>query len=1014
MRNLTAVSLNNKSLVWYFIIVVALAGIGSYFRLGRMEDPSFTIREMVISAAWPGATAEEMGQQVTDKLEKKLQDTPGIDFIKSETRAGTTVIYLNLKDNLPNDIIRPTWRDVRNQCEDIKKDFPAGTYGPFYNDRFDEVFGSVYALTGEDADYEELRKRAENIRQRMLSLPEVQKVELIGTQEEKIYVEFSVDKLAELGINPQSISNALSGQGSMTPAGEIETDSRNVKLRLNGVYDSVENIRQTPIPIGNGNTLRLGDIAKVERRFVEPAEPKMFFDGKSAIGIAASMENGANILTLGEELEELIAQVKNDLPLGIEIHQVANQPKVVDESIFEFVRTLFEAIVIVLIVSFLSLGVRTGLVVAGCIPLVLAGVFTLMFLMGIDLQKVSLGALIISLGLLVDDAIIAVEMMSVQLERGLNRFDAACYAFDATAKPMLVGTLITCAGFIPVAFSKGLASEFCSTLFPVISSALILSWIISVTVAPLYGTYLIRVKAGVGEHREESRFYKLFRGCLEFCLDHRRAVLAITCLLFAVSVWSFRFIREEFFPPSIRPEIILDLELPLGSSMAATQEAVENMAKRLEEHKDKLENYSYYVGRCAPRFVLTFNPRTDADNFAQFVIVTKGTEERELIIKELRSLLNNEFSDLQGNIKLIETGPPADYPLMLRVSAYSMEETKSIAQKVANKLAEDPNNYGIKLSWNEKAPTLSMELDQSKLKALGLTSESVAKSIYTEVSGADVAQFYTGDRTIGIALRLTVTDRKDPGHLSNLPLFSSTGQVIPLGQVAKFSYAAEEPLIERRNLKPTITVTANVKTGTANDNTKRAFDSLEELRAGLPSGAEINVAGALENSEKSSNHLLAPIPLMIFVIMTLLMLELRSGYQMLLTLITAPLGIIGVAAGMILTDSALGFVADLGILALTGMIIRNSVILIDQIQKHMAAGESPWDAVVDSAILRFRPIMLTAAAAILGMIPLMRSNFWGPMAVAISSGLLVATVLTLIVLPTMYAVVYKVERKGKI
>lgn len=1013
MRNLTAVALNNKSLVWYFIIVVALAGIGSYFRLGRMEDPSFTIREMVISAAWPGATAEEMEQQVTDKLEKRIQDTPGLDYVKSETRAGTTVIYVTLKEELPTEVIHPTWRDVRNQCEDIKGDLPTGTYGPFYNDRFDEVFGSVYALTGEDADYEELRRRAEDIRQRMLALPEVQKVELVGVQTEKIYVEFSVDKLSELGISPQTISNALSGQGSMTPAGEIETDSRNVKIRLNGVYDTVENIRQTPIPIGNNSTLRLGDIATVERRFVEPAEPKMFFDGEPAVGIAASMASGANILTLGEELEALIAQVKNDLPLGIEIHQVANQPKVVDESIFEFVRTLFEAIVIVLIVSFLSLGVRTGLVVAGCIPLVLAGVFTFMLLVGIDLQKVSLGALIISLGLLVDDAIIAVEMMSVQLERGLNRFDAACYAFDATAKPMLVGTLITCAGFIPVAFSKGMASEFCSSLFPVISSALVLSWVISVTVAPLYGTYLIKVKPEAEEHREDSRFYKLFRGCLEFCLEHRRTVLAITCVMFALSVWSFKFIREEFFPPSIRPEIILDLELPLGSSMAATQQAAESLAKRLDEHVDNLENYSYYVGRCAPRFVLTFNPKTDADNFAQFVIVTKGTEERELIIEKLQEVLSDEFAYLHSNIKLIETGPPADYPLMLRVSAYSVEETKDIAHKVANKLAEDTNNYGIKLSWNEKAPILSMEMDQSKLKALGLTSESVAKSLYTEVSGADVAQFYTGDRTIPISLRLTGTDRKDPGRLANLPLFSSNGQVIPLGQVAKFSYAAEEPLIERRDLKPTITVTADVKEGTANDNTKRAYDSLSDLRANLPSGAEIKVAGALEDSDKSSKNLLIPIPMMVFVIMTLLMLELRSGKQMFLTLITAPLGVIGVAAGMILTDGALGFVADLGILALSGMIIRNSVILIDQIQKHMASGETPWDAVVDSAILRFRPIMLTAAAAILGMIPLMRSNFWGPMAVAISAGLLVATVLTLIVLPTMYAAVYKVERDRK-
>ena len=1009
MKNLTAVALHNKSLVWYFIIVVAIAGVLSYFRLGRMEDPGFTIRQMVVSAAWPGATAEEMQRQVTDKLEKKLQDTPGLDYVNSETRAGTAVIYVTLRDDLPGESIRPTWRDVRNQCEDIKKDLPAGTYGPFYNDRFDEVFGSVFALTGDGADYEELRRRAEDIRQRMLTVDDVQKVELIGVQTEKIYVEFAAAKLAQLGISPQVISDALSGQGSVTPAGEIETDSYNVQIRLNGVYDSVEEIRQTPIPTANG-TLHLADIATVERKFASPAAPKMYFDGEPAVGIAVSMQNGANILNLGDNLDNLLAEVKNDLPLGTEIHRVADQPQVVENSIFEFVRTLFEAIVIVLAVSFLSLGMRTGLVVAGCIPLVLAGVFTVMLVMGIDLQKVSLGSLIIALGLLVDDAIIAVEMMSVQLERGLSRFDAACYAFEATAIPMLTGTLITCAGFIPVAFSKGMASEFCGSLFPVISTALILSWIVSVMVAPLFGTYLIRVKSEKKGETSENAFYRWFRRSLDTCLKHRVTVLALTGALFVVSVWSFQFVRQEFFPPSIRPEIILDLELPRGSSLAATEKMARELAKHLDEHKEQLENYAFYVGRCAPRFVLTFSPRADTDNFAQFVIVTKGTAERALITDALHNLLENEFSYVSGNIKLIETGPPADYPLMLRISAATVEETKSIAREVADRLAENPNNYGVRMSWYEKTPTLNMELDQNKLKALGLSSSTVAKTLYTEISGANVAEFYTKDRTPAITLRLQEADRQDPGQLAKLPLVTDRGQMIPLGQVAKFSYAAEDALIERRDLKPTITVTANVLSGTANDNTQKAFDSLADMRADLPPGAAIKVAGTLADSDKSLKHLMLPLPMMIFVIMTLLMLELRSGKLMLLTLVTAPMGIIGVSFGMLITDSALGFVADLGILALTGMIIRNSVILIDQIQKHLAAGEKPWDAIVDSAVLRFRPIMLTAAAAILGMLPLMASNFWGPMAVAIASGLLVATVLTLIVLPVMYAVAYGVKK----
>ena len=1004
MKNLTEVSLNNRVLVWYFIIVTAIGGIFSYVKLGRMEDPTFTIRQMVVSAVWAGATAEEMQFQVTDKLEKKLQDVPNLKKLKSETRAGQTIIYVELDDNIAKENIRPTWRDVRNFCEDVKNDFPAGVYGPFYNDRFDDVFGSVYAVTGDGYNYEELRQKAEETRQHLLQIPTVQKVVLLGEQPEKIYIEIESAKLAELGISPQIIANTLQQQNQMTAAPFIETNSDKVYIRVTGQFDAVDAIKNSPINAG-GKIFRLGDIATVERRTADPAEPKMFFNGEPAVGLAVSMTPGGNILELGEDLNEIISREQENLPLGLEIHQVSNQPQVVKESINTFVKTLFEAIIIVLAVSFLSLGLRTGLVVAGCIPLVLAGVFVLMYLFGIDLHKVSLGALIISLGLLVDDAIIAVEMMSVQLERGLNRFDAACYAFNATAKPMLTGTLITCAGFIPVAFAKGIASEFCSALFPVITIALILSWIVSVMVAPLYGYHIIKVKNSAGKNPYDSKFYKIFRAVLKQFLTHKKIVLTSTVIIFAISIWAMQFVKKEFFPPSLRPEIIVDMTLPNGSSLKATENDAERFAKFLSQHADEIENFSYYVGRSAPRFVLTLNPIADTDNFGQFVIVAKDTQTREILATAITNELAENFPNVQSNLRYIQTGPPSDFPIMLRISAPTALQAKEIARQVADKVAEDKNNFNVHLNWNEESKIMRLELDQNKIRAMGLSAQNVAQMIYTEITGATAAQFYTNDRTIDIDLRLARKNTQELSELKNMPIYFGNGYVT-LSQVARISFDAEDGLIKRVNLLPTITVQANVLEGTADDATKKAFDATAEIRADLPIGCKIEVGGALENSQESLQHLIVPIPALIFIIMTLLMVQLRNGLQMLLTLLTAPLGLIGVTWGMLLTNSALGFVAYLGILALSGMIIRNSVILIDQIQKHIADGETVWDAIIDSAVLRFRPIMLTAAAAILGMLPLMPSEFWGPMAIAIASGLLVATILTLLVLPTMYAAVY--------
>lgn len=1008
MRNLTEVSLKNRALVWYFIIVTAIGGIFFYFKLGRMEDPNFTINQMVVTAAWPGASADQMEQQVTDKLESKFRDIPGVKEITSNTRAGTSVVYVTLRDDVDRSTIRDTWRDVRGFGNDVQSELPSGVYGPYYNDRFDDVFGSVYAITGDGYSMEELRQAAEKIRRQLATIDKVQKVKLLGVQTEKVYVEIESAKLAELGISPTVLANALKSQNEMTPSGMIETSTDNVYLRYSGIFDDENAVKNTPIQ-ANGKTFYLGDIATVERRYAEPGDTTMYYNGQPAVGIAVSMEDGGNIITLGNELKTAMTGIQSEMTTGLEIHQVSDQPKVVEESIDDFVSTLREAVIIVLAVSFLSLGLRTGMVVAGCIPLVLAAVFCGMYIFGIDLHKVSLGALIISLGLLVDDAIIAVEQMSVQLERGHSRFDAACHAFRATAKPMLTGTLITCAGFIPVSFSKGMAAEFCSSLFPVIGMALVISWIVSVMIAPLFGYYLIKpaAKADEGE-MYQSRFYLAFRGLLNWFLEHRKIVLATTAGLFALSIAMMGMIKQEFFPPSIRPEIIIDMELPEGSSLKASGQAASRFAQFLDENSEEIENYTYYVGEGAPRFVLTVDPKLPTDNLSQFVIVAKDADNRDALTAKLRDYLAENIPEVKTNISVIQTGPPAPYPIMLLVSGYDKDKVRDIASQVADRVAQDPNNTDINMDWNEKSKVLHLEFDQAKLRALGLSPQAVAQTVYTEVSGASAAQLYSGDRTIDIQLRLADTDRQDLSQIKNLPVYSAGGYV-PLEQLAKISYEAEDSLIKRKNMQPTITVQANIKEGTANDATQKAYDAVKDIRDELPFGYKITVGGSLEDSEDSMKYLLIPIPAMIFIIMTLLMFQLRNGKDMILTLLTAPLGLIGVVAGMLLLNQAMGFVAILGVMALSGMIIRNSVILIDQIQKHLEAGEAPRDAIVDSAVLRFRPIMLTAAAAILGMLPLMTSSFWGPMAVAIASGLLIATILTLLVLPVMYAVTYKIH-----
>lgn len=1008
--NLTEWSLKHKELVYYFIFVIFIAGVFSYQRLGRMEDPDFVIRQMLVTVAWPGASAREVEAQVTDKIEKKLQETPGVDYLKSYSRPGQAVVYVNLKETVKEKDVRPTWLEVRNLVNDIKNTLPDGVIGPYFNDRFDDVFGSIYALTADGFSYEEMRDRAEKIRRVFLNVEGVKKVELIGDQTEKIYIEIENSKLAQLGIDPNLVISTVNAQNAMSASGMVDTPTDNVYLRITGMFDSLDNVRNLPIRAGD-RTFRLGDIAKVERSYAEPIEPKMYYNGQPAIGIAISMEKGGNILTLGSDLAETLDQIRRDLPVGLEIAQVSNQPKVVEGSIHEFVKSLAEAIVIVLIVSFLSLGVRTGIVVALCIPLVIAGVFAAMDMLAIDLHKVSLGALIIALGLLVDDAIIAVEMMSVKLEQGWDRFNAACFAFTATAVPMLTGTLITCAGFIPIGFAKGDSAEFTSSLFVVITVALLISWLVSVMVAPLLGYKLIKVKPNAQHEGDiyQTKFYQLFRRVLVWCLEHRKTVLLGTLASFAASVFLLGFVKQDFFPPSVRPELIVEMKLPEGSSLQAADKEAQRFAAAIGSDGN-IESYSYYVGEGAPRFVLTLEPVLPSNNYAQFIIVAKDVEARNQLKAKIEKLFVNEFSTVRGNIKLIQTGPPSAYPVMIRVSGYEHERVRALAAQVGGVMADNPLLHDINYDWNEKAKTMHLTVDPDKARLLGIDRKTLAQALQTQLSGAAIAEFREQDKTVDIVLRLNAGDRKDLSKIKDMPVHIGGGKFVPLEQIAKIDFQAEDGLIWRRNLKPTITVQAEIVPGvTGNDATKQVYSSLAALRKELPAGYKVEIAGSLEKSQSSIKYLLAPAPSMLLIIFTLLMLQLQKVPLMLLTVLTAPLGIIGVSLSMLLTGQAMGFVAELGILALSGMIIRNSVILIDQIEQHRKDGENPWEAIVDSAVLRFRPIMLTAAAAILGMIPLMSSAFWGPMAVAIAGGLFGATVLTLLVLPTMYAAWYKVQ-----
>lgn len=1016
--NLADWALRHKSIIYYFIAVLLTFGIFSFTHMGRMEDPDFTMRTMVVGVSWPGASPQQMSDQVTDKLEEKLRDLPGVDYTKSFTDGSKSVIYINLKEDLPSNKIRPAWEEARNMINDEWKSLPSGVQGPSINDRFDDVYGTIYALSGDEFSYEEKRQQAENLKRQLLSVPNVKKITLIGVQEKSLDVTINKDKLASYQVSTQQLLTALKQQSAMVPAGMVNTDTNNVYLRINGVFDSVDAVKNMPIRINN-QTIRLGDIADVTMTYKDPSSPQFYYEGKPAIGIAISMDAGANNIEFGKAIDTKLKELKTTIPAGLSLDQVSNQPHIVKESIGDFSQSLFEAIAIVLLVSFASLGIRTGIVVALTIPVVVSTTFVLMYENGIYLHKVSLGALILALGLLVDDAIIVVEMMSVKLEEGFNHWRAATFAYESTAFPMLSGTLITCAGFLPLALAEGMVAEFTKSLSIVVFMALILSWIASVLVSPVLGYKIIENKDEKPEsewtrrdhimHRLKTVFYARFESLLHWALGHHKAVLLLTLGAFILSLLSFPLIKQEFFPSSTRSEIIVSMQFPQSSSIDYTQNQAKSLDALLKDN-EHIDHFTTYVGEGSPRFVLTLEPELPRANFIQTIIVTKSLEDRDALFKDLQDQLNDQYPSALINMQFVQIGPPSKYPVMLRVSGPDASEVKTIANDVKAKMQEDKDLHNIAFDWPDTEPVAQIHIDPDKARMLGINSYAVSLHLQSLLSGTKSGEYYEGNQTIPVTFRLSGNENHNLAALSSLPIQTGNGSYVPLSQIATISMSQEEGIIWHRNMMPTISIHANVGPGVlGNAKTKEIYNKLAEYRQDLPTGYTIDLDGSAEKSVTAVQKLLVPMPIMLFAIMTILMFQLKRIALMFMALFTAPLGLIGVVLALNITRTPLGFMAILGIIALSGMIIRNSIILLDQIEIHRAEGQSAREAIINSATLRFRPIMLTAIAAILGMIPLMGSVFWSPLAIAFSGGLLVATILTLIVLPVMYATWYKVK-----
>ncbi len=1045
--NLSERALNNRPLLRYFVIVLALIGIWSYVGLGQSEDPPFTFKVMVVQTQWPGATAAEIGEQVTDKIEKKLQEIPDLDYLRSYSRPGESQVFVVIKDSVSASKVPDVFYQVRKKIGDIRYTLPPGIVGPFFNDEFGDTFGNIYALTGEGYDDAQFRDYAERVKLELLRVPDVAKVDLIGLQDEKIFIELSNTKLATLGVSFDQVQKVLESQNAITAAGSFETATDRIYMRPSGAFDSVESIRNIAIR-ANGQLFRLGDVADVKRGYADPPQPRMRFEGRNALGIAVSMRDGGDILALGRNLDSAVQRLRPTLPVGLELDRVADQPHAVARSVGEFVDTLAIAVAIVLLVSFFSLGFRTGLVVALSIPLVLAMTFAAMKVFGIDLHKISLGALVLALGLLVDDAIIAVEMMAIKMEQGFDRMKAAAFAYSSTAFPMLTGTLVTAAGFLPIATAKSGTGEYTRSLFQVVTLALLISWIAAVILIPYLGnallpdpnqppkprgaiasrlwlwrkrlTNLLPEKWRGGNQRREksahrdpyaTNFYRRFRGIVGWCVNHRKTVIAATVLAFVMSIVGFGFIQQQFFPDSTRLELLVDLKLAEGSSLSATSE----QAKKLESwlaKRPELENYTSHIGSGAPRFYLPLDQQLPQASFAEFVLLTKNLEDRERLRSDLLTLFDHDFSELRARVLRLENGPPVGYPVQFRVSGPDIPTVRGLATKVADLMRQNPHVRNVNPDWEEPSKTVRLNIDQERARVLGVSSEDLANFLQSSLSGVPVTYYRERDQLIEISLRGPPQERAQLSLLQNLEVPTASGHSVPLRQIADVQYGFEDGIIWRRDRLPTVTVRADIDGSlTAATVTSQIAPTLQPIRDQLPPGYRLDIGGAVEESAKGQTSVNAGMPLFILVVFTVLMIQLRSFQRVLLVVMTAPLGLIGVTAFLLLFNVPFGFVAMLGTIALMGMIMRNSVILVDQIEQDIGAGHLPWDAIVDATVRRFRPIVLTALAAILAMIPLTRSAFYGPMAVAIMGGLFIATGLTLLFLPALYAAWFKIPRR---
>ena len=1006
--NLSALALRYPQVSLFALLVIAIAGTLAFMRLGQREDPDFTFRAMVIRTIWPGATTEQVDLQVTDRIEKKLQEVPYFKWTRSYSKPGESLIVLELQDTAPPGKVAEIWYQVRKKVGDIRRTLPSEIAGPFFNDEFGDVFGTIYAFTGDGFTMAQLKEHAESVRQELLRVPDVAKVELIGTQDERIYVEVSPTRLASLGIDPGRIAEQLAAQNIVTPAGTVQTPERSVALRVTGQFDSVSAIEELRLAVGS-RVIRLGDIARVRRGQIEPPVYTMRFGGRQAIGVAVSMTATGDVLRLGDNLAATMQRIKADLPIGIEFAKVSDQPRIVRGAVGVFVRALFEAVAIVLLVSFISLGLRAGAVVALVIPLVLAATFLGMAIFGIDLHRVSTGALVIALGLLVDDAMIAVEMMTRKIEEGLDKFHAATFAYNSTAFPMLTGTLITAAGFLPIATANSTTGEYTFAIFAVVTLALLISWVMAVTAAPFIGSYLLKEKLAHGHEVFDTRFYRALRALIERCMRHRWLTLLVTVGLMVLGVLGMQATEKQFFPNSDRAEVLVEMWLPEGASLAATEAQAQALERHLADHED-VATFVSYVGNGSPRYFLSLDQQLFRPNFAQFVILTRDVAGRERLLADLRGHLDAAFPGIRARVFRTPLGPPVAYPIQFRVLGQDPLELKRIGARLAEVVRADPHTVDAHMDWGERSPAVRIDVDQDKARAIGLSSAQVARVVGGAIAGATIGTLREDDELIDVVIRAPEAERARLSNLPNLQVQTALGRSVPLSQVASIREVMEEPIIWRRSRMPNLTVRADLVDGVqAPDVSARLATGVAALSAQLPAGYRIEVGGPTEENQKAQASIAAGMPLMLALVIGLLMLQLHRFSLAAMVLLTAPLGIIGVAAALLVSGRPFGFVAMLGAIALGGMIMRNTVILIDQIRQDLDDGRHPWEAVRESTVRRFRPIVLTASAAIFAMVPLSRDVLWGPMALAIMGGLVVATALTVLAVPALYVAWYRIR-----